>query len=153
MKLSDRRCLALLLLAVPVSFSACSPDANRAGTVPVDAASRAASATRTAGAASAPELNVTAGVAVVDARDGAASVAVEKNVEQLEDAVITAKVTTGLAADKILTASRIQVETQDGVVTLKGPAPTPAARERATEIARNVKGVTSVNNQLSVRSG
>ncbi|MCY7318713.1 MAG: BON domain-containing protein [Ramlibacter sp.] len=148
MKPSERRCLAFSLLAVLLMLSACSPDASRVGTAPGDAASRAASATRTAGAASAAELKA-AGAKAAEA----SAVAVEKILEQFEDAVITAKVTTGLAADKILTASRIQVATQDGVVTLKGPAPTPAARERATEIARNVKGVTSVNNQLSVGSG
>jgi len=152
MKPSERGCLAFSLLAGLLMLSACSPDANRAGTAPGEAASRAASATRTAGAASAAELKA-AGAKAAEASNVAVAVAVEKTVEQLEDAVITAKVTTGLAADKILTASRIQVATQDGVVTLKGPAPTPAARERATEIARNVKGVTSVNNQLSVRSG
>lgn len=132
MKLFERRWLACFSLALLLVLGACSPDADRAGAASKDAANRAASANRAA---------------------EATTVVAEKIMEQLEDAMITAKVTTGLAADRILTASRIQVATRDGVVTLKGPAPTPAARERATEIALNVKGVTSVNNQLSVRSG
>ena len=45
------------------------------------------------------------------------------------------------------------MDTQNGVVTLSGPAPTATARERASEIARGVKGVTSVNNQLTIKSG
>lgn len=70
-----------------------------------------------------------------------------------DDALIAAKVTTGLAADKNLSALRIKVDVRGGVVTLRGPAPTVAARARAEEIARNVQGVTSVNNQLSVQAG
>jgi osmotically-inducible protein OsmY len=39
------------------------------------------------------------------------------------------------------------------VVTLTGPAPSESARDRAAEIAKNVKGVSSVNNQLTVKAG
>ena len=66
------------------------------------------------------------------------------------DAGITAKVNAGLAADKDLSAIKINVDTKDGVVTLTGPAPTSAAKDRAADIARNVKDVKSVNNQLAV---
>jgi len=72
---------------------------------------------------------------------------------KVDDATITAKVNASLAADKDLSAIRIDVDTQDGVVTLSGPAPTATARERASEIARTVKGVVSVNNQLTIKSG
>ena len=65
------------------------------------------------------------------------------------DATITAKVNAGLAADKDLSAIKINVDTKDGVVTLTGPAPSAAAKDRAGEIAKNVKDVKSVNNQLS----
>ncbi|MBI2772061.1 MAG: BON domain-containing protein [Burkholderiales bacterium] len=71
--------------------------------------------------------------------------------EKLDDAGITAKVNAGLAADSDLSAIKINVDTKDGVVTLNGPAPTAAAKDRATEIAKNIKGVSSVNNQLAVR--
>jgi hyperosmotically inducible periplasmic protein len=71
----------------------------------------------------------------------------------VDDAAITTKVNAGLAADKDLSAVKIDVDTKDGVVTLTGPAPTAGARERATEIARGVKGVSSVNNQLTVKAG
>ena len=72
---------------------------------------------------------------------------------QRDDALIAAKVMTGLAADKNTTALRIKVDSRGGVVTLRGPAPSAAARARAEEIARNVQGVTSVDNQLEVRAG
>ena len=68
------------------------------------------------------------------------------------DAVITAKVNTGLAADKDLSAVKINVDTKDGVVTLNGPAPSAAAKDRATEIAKNVKDVKSVTNNLAIGS-
>jgi hyperosmotically inducible periplasmic protein len=73
--------------------------------------------------------------------------------DRLDDATITARVNAQLAADQDLSAIRIDVDTKDGVVTLTGPAPSAAARERASEIAKSVQGVTSVNNQLSVQAG
>ena len=73
--------------------------------------------------------------------------------DKVDDAAITSKVNAGLAADKDLSATKIDVDTKNGVVTLTGPAPSAGARERATEIARNVKGVSSVNNQLTVKAG
>ena len=38
-------------------------------------------------------------------------------------------------------------------MTLRGPAPTQAALERATAIAQGVKGVLSVTNELTVTPG
>lgn len=73
--------------------------------------------------------------------------------DKLDDASITSKVNAKLAADKDLSAVKIDVDTKDGVVTLTGPAPSTSARERATEIARNIKGVSSVKNQLTVKAG
>lgn len=72
---------------------------------------------------------------------------------KVDDASITTKVNAALVADKDLSAVKINVDTKDGVVTLTGPAPNAAAREQATKIAKNVKGVTSVNNQLVVSAG
>ena len=74
-------------------------------------------------------------------------------VDKVDDASITAKVNAALAADKDLKATKIDVDTKNGVVTLSGPAPSDGARERATEIARTVKGVSSVNNKLTVKAG
>lgn len=73
--------------------------------------------------------------------------------DKIDDATITAKVNASLAADKDLSAIKIDVDTQNGVVTLSGPAPSATARERASELARGVKGVNSVNNQLTVKAG
>lgn len=79
-------------------------------------------------------------------KDAAAVVA-----EKTGDAAITASVNAELAKDPDLSAIKINVDTKEGKVTLSGPAPTPVAKERATTIARGVKGVTSVDNQLVVK--
>ncbi|PWW46375.1 BON domain-containing protein [Melaminivora alkalimesophila] len=71
----------------------------------------------------------------------------------VEDAGITARVKAGLAKDEDLSAIRIEVDTDRGVVTLSGPVKSEAARERAAQIARDVDGVTSVVNNLAVNPG
>lgn len=69
----------------------------------------------------------------------------------VNDAAITASVSAGLAKDPDLSAIKINVDTKAGAVSLKGPAPTAAAKARAGEIAKGVQGVTSVDNQLEVK--
>lgn len=71
--------------------------------------------------------------------------------EKVDDLTITAQVSAGLAKDPDLSALKINVDTTSGAVTLNGPATTEQARERATVIAKSIKGVTSVNNQLTVK--
>jgi hypothetical protein len=71
--------------------------------------------------------------------------------EQVSDATITAEVKSALASDPQLSALKIDVDTRDGVVTLKGPAPDEKARSRATQIAAAPKGVMRVENQLEVK--
>lgn len=70
----------------------------------------------------------------------------------VDDASITARVSAGLAKDPDLSALRIDVDTRGGAVTLKGPAPSEAAKERAGRIAREVQGVSSVDNALEVKA-
>ena len=70
--------------------------------------------------------------------------------DKMDDAAITASVKTEIAKDSDLSALRINVDTDKGRVALKGTAPTPAAKEHATTLAAGVKGVTGVDNQLTV---
>lgn len=70
--------------------------------------------------------------------------------EKIDDAVITTSVNASLAKDPDLSAIKINVDTKDGVVTLNGPAPSAAAKDKASDLAKQVKGVASVNNQLVV---
>lgn len=71
----------------------------------------------------------------------------------VDDMTVTAQVSAGLARDADLSAIKIDVGTRNGVVTLKGPAPSEAARTRAASIASSVAGVVSVDNQLVVKAG
>ena len=66
------------------------------------------------------------------------------------DVGITASVKTALAADPALSALKIDVDTRDGIVTLRGPAPNIEARDRATVLARAPQGVIDVRNELAL---
>ena len=79
--------------------------------------------------------------------------AADTAMEAMDDAAITARVNAGLAKDSDLSALKINVDTVNGQVTLTGPAPSAAARDRAEAIAKAVKGVTAVKNQLVVSQG
>ena len=99
-----------------------------------------------------PTTGPTVGQQVDTAIDKAGQVA-EKAGDQMADATITAAVAAELALDKNLSALKIDIETTDGRVALRGTAPTPEARDRATLLAEAVKGVRSVDNQLTVVAG
>jgi hyperosmotically inducible protein len=76
--------------------------------------------------------------------------AAEQVSNKVSDATITAEVNTALAKDPALSALKIDVDTAGGRVVLRGTAPDAAARDRATKLAQNVKGVVGVENQLTV---
>ena len=69
----------------------------------------------------------------------------------IDDKTISTKVEAQLAADSITKAIQVEVETYDGVVQLSGFVDSPAARQRAEEIARGVGGVKAVENDLQIR--
>ena len=66
------------------------------------------------------------------------------------DAGISTSVKSRLAADDTVKAYRIDVDTKDKVVTLRGEVDTPAARDRAVEVARATSGVRDVVDVLKV---
>ena len=71
--------------------------------------------------------------------------------EYVDDSVITTKVKSLLAADDFLKSFQISVETYKGVVQLSGFVNAQKAVDKAVEIARSVKGVKSVKNDLIVK--
>ena len=71
--------------------------------------------------------------------------------EYVDDSVITTKVKSLLAADDFLKSFKISVETFKGTVQLSGFVGSQQAVDKANEIARSVKGVTSVKNDLIVK--
>ena len=68
------------------------------------------------------------------------------------DAAITGKVKTKLLADPDVKGLAIDVDTKNGVVTLKGTADKAANRDRAVAIAKDTSGVKSVDSQLVVKA-
>lgn len=78
--------------------------------------------------------------------------AAEALTDSATDLAITAKVKAALAADEQLSAIGINVDTENAVVTMQGPAPDQAAAERATVLVQAIEGVNSVNNLLTVAS-
>ncbi len=71
--------------------------------------------------------------------------------EYLDNSVITTKVKAAIFGDESLKSSEINVETFKGVVQLSGFVSSQADINRAVEVARTVKGVTSVKNDMRVK--
>jgi osmotically-inducible protein OsmY len=69
------------------------------------------------------------------------------------DATITAGVKRKLAGENIATLVKINVDTNQGTVHLNGTVDSPASKERAAELARQVEGVRQVLNNLKVQGG
>ena len=70
--------------------------------------------------------------------------------ESVEDTAITTKIKTDFAVDKQVSALKIHVDTDKGVVTLTGDAKTKEEADKAVSIAKNTKGVMSVKNEIKV---
>ena len=69
------------------------------------------------------------------------------------DSTITAKVKAKLASEKVSTLTKVDVDTRQGVVELKGTVDSEQTRKRANELARQVDGVRDVVNNLKVQTG
>lgn len=70
----------------------------------------------------------------------------------VDDSVITAEVKAKFVENRQVDATSIKVETLNGEVMLSGFAKNSTERASAESIARNVKGVRAVKNQIVVRS-
>jgi hypothetical protein len=75
----------------------------------------------------------------------------ESTGEYVDDSVITTKVKSLLAEDDFLKSFQISVETYKGIVQLSGFVNSRQAVDKAGQIARSVKGVNSVKNNLIVK--
>jgi hyperosmotically inducible protein len=70
------------------------------------------------------------------------------------NAALTTKVKSALAKDAgFKTLAKIDVDSNEGVVTLKGRVESADAKKKAEQIAKQVDGVKSVKNQLRVDAG
>jgi len=68
-----------------------------------------------------------------------------------DDTAITTAVKARFVENKEVDASSIRVETLNGTVMLSGFAKNATEKSSAEMIARNVKGVKSVKNEIAVR--
>ncbi len=72
--------------------------------------------------------------------------------EGVDDTVITTKVKALYVDDKAVNALNVNVETFKGTVQLSGFANNQTEINRAVEIARGVKGVSSVKNDIRLKT-
>ncbi|WP_447980011.1 BON domain-containing protein [Candidatus Nitrospira bockiana] len=70
--------------------------------------------------------------------------------ESMSDSAITAKVQSKLTADRLSNFTRVDVDTERGIVNLSGVVPTAEQKARAAELTRQVEGVKRVNNNLQI---
>ena len=75
----------------------------------------------------------------------------ESTGEYVDDVALTAKVKKDIFDEPTLKSAEINVETFKGVVQLSGFVSSQANIDRAVVVARNVKGVASVTNKMSVK--
>jgi len=70
--------------------------------------------------------------------------------KRIDDAMLTARIKTQMVTDGRVSPTRVNVDTLNGDVTLKGEVPAQEEKDAAAEVARGVEGVRSVNNQIIV---
>ena len=71
--------------------------------------------------------------------------------EYVDDSVITTKVKAAIFNEPTLKSAEINVETFKGVVQLSGFVNSQADINKAVEVTRSVKGVTSVTNAMRLK--
>jgi hyperosmotically inducible protein len=71
--------------------------------------------------------------------------------QNVDDATITASVKSTLVADKAANLTRVDVDTNRGVVSLNGVVESADQKARAEQLARRVDGVKNVINNLQVQ--
>lgn len=71
--------------------------------------------------------------------------------QQLDDNTITMRVESRLTADSGVNPTNVDVDTLDGVVSLRGEVETEEARTTAERLARETDGVVAVRNEIRVQ--
>jgi hypothetical protein len=150
--------LSLLALAAAGVLSACGDnvDDRTAGERVDDTVARAKGASPgvAAPAQSTPALPApSAANPAANAPDTSVMGAAPAAADRAPDAQITARVSQAIASEKDLRGLRVDVDTREGVVTVSGAVPSAAAKARITEVAKSVKDVRSVNDQLTLAAG
>ena len=90
-------------------------------------------------------LSMMTGCAVTSGRESAG--------EYVDDKTMSTKIKTALARDPEVKAHQVNVTTFRGSVQLSGFVDSQAQKDRATEIVKNMEGVTELHNDLVVATG
>lgn len=67
----------------------------------------------------------------------------------IDNAALTTKVKAALLADELVKGTQINVDSDNGVVTLNGAVDSSAHMQKAEQVAKGVSGVTRVQNNLN----
>ena len=95
--------------------------------------------------------NAQAGTTATQSQSGMTNHAMgQKTGAALSDTAITTKVKAKFAADSTVSATKIHVDTDNGVVKLTGTAKSQDEAAKAAEIAKSTEGVASVDNAIQV---
>ena len=134
MSLSQSSLIGVSLLAAVLGLSSCQQDdpAEKAGKKIDNAIEKVA------------EKSQEVGKAIEDKAEKAGA--------YLDDSAITAQIKAEILNDPLLKVAEINVTTTNGVVSLSGGVESMQGVDRASEIARNVKQVRSVKNDLVVKA-
>lgn len=90
------------------------------------------------------------GAAAADRAQDKAGNAADRAGDVIGDASITTAVKSKFLADPDVSGLKIDVDTTDGVVTLRGTVPNAAEKTRALRLAKETNGVKNVRDQLKV---
>ena len=71
--------------------------------------------------------------------------------ENIDDSYITTAVKSKLASDKLVSLTRVEVETNNGIVYLTGQVETAEQRSHIGSLTSQVEGVKKVVNNVQVR--
>lgn len=81
---------------------------------------------------------------------GAATSIAKKTADVTTDASVTTAVKTRLMKDDVARSTAIDVDTDDGVVTIRGTVPTQADKDRIGKLVEDTSGVKRVVNDLKI---
>ncbi|MGB5131601.1 MAG: BON domain-containing protein [Steroidobacteraceae bacterium] len=80
----------------------------------------------------------------------AQTTAAEATAEKVDDGMLAVNVKAALVESPDTQAYQINVESQEGIVRLLGAVDNAKAKEAATTVAKSVKGVKEIKNELTV---
>ena len=161
-----KHALAIATLGIAMTLSACNkPDDMQSPGQKLDSAigmtEKAAAEARLQGEQSSADVKAKTEAAFAKAGDAlksatkdaesSAKVVANKAIDKMDDMAITTAISAELLKDPEIKLFRINVDTKDGAVVLKGTVPTQPVSERAAAIAKTFSGVQSVDNQLIVK--